>query len=338
MVKDEGALRFVSMDEEEEKRLKIIQAILQQILSLQQLPLGITLDQGSPPSSDVFQILISPVHPKFSVPAKHCRPPSPLQTTWLEKDLGEPIQVPAQRSHCFGIWANCHQEGNQSSTFSLPLDAISEEKGYFWCKDSNSCRRVGIETRQTCTRYNTHHSSSAIRSHPIRQLVSEIQKAKKVIFKVQRWKAGETRSSPQNPSTALLWLKIYFFDPFWLHFNTDHIFTAIRQMIHSEFFYFIPASILVCLIQITEWYESEVWDSRKGAWKLMPGWIHHQKNTQIQKSSLRKKKCFWSAIHWSNQPTSFFPEYNLQWQLSRVSQIRISRDMIKHVSETHQVV
>ena len=52
MVKDEGALRFVSMDEEEEKRLKIIQAILQQILSLQQLPLGITLDQGSPPSSD----------------------------------------------------------------------------------------------------------------------------------------------------------------------------------------------------------------------------------------------------------------------------------------------
>ena len=62
MVKDEGALRFVSMDEEEEeKRLKIIQAILHQILSPQQLPRSqassvtpsnITLDQGSPPSSD----------------------------------------------------------------------------------------------------------------------------------------------------------------------------------------------------------------------------------------------------------------------------------------------
>ena len=146
--------------------------------------------------------------------------------------------------HC----ANCHQEGNQSSTFSLPLDAISEEKRYFWCKDSNSCRRVGIETRQTCTRYNTHHSSSAIRSHPIRQLVSEIQKAKKVIFKVQRWKAGETRLSTQNPSTALLWLKIHCFDSFSLHFNMNHIFTAIRQMIHSEFF------IIFQLVFLSAWY------------------------------------------------------------------------------------
>jgi len=33
MVRDEGALRFVSMDEEEEKRLEIIKAILHQILS-----------------------------------------------------------------------------------------------------------------------------------------------------------------------------------------------------------------------------------------------------------------------------------------------------------------
>ena len=323
MVRDEGALRFVSMDEEEEeKRLKIIQAILHQILSPQQLPRSqassvtpsnITLDQGSSflrwPS--VFQILISPVHPKFSVPAQDCRPPSPLQTTWLKKDLGEPIQVPAQRSHCFGIWANCHQEGNQSSTFSLPLDAISEEKGYFWCKDSNSCRRVGIETRQTCTRYNTHHSSSAIRSHPIRQLVSEIQKAKKVIFKVQRWKAGKTRSTPKTRVPHCCdwkYISLTHFDCILI--RIIYLLQSGKWYIQSFLFYSSQYSCLLDTDYRMIWIRGLVFKERGLK-------INARLNSSSEKYSntevvFAEKEVFWSALHWSNQPTWLFPEYNLQ--------------------------
>ena len=196
MVREEGALRFVSMDEEEEKRLKIIRAILHQILSLQQLPLR--HHRRLLPASLLIKVpLLPPMticlsNSYFPSPSKIFSSCSTLPATLTAADhltgkgFGRTDSSSSATLTLFWHMSKLSPRGNQSSTFSLPLDAISEEKGYFWCKDSNSCRRVGIETRQTCTRYNTHHSSSAIRSHPIRQLVSEIQKAKKVIFKVQR--------------------------------------------------------------------------------------------------------------------------------------------------------